>query len=77
MASCISIQSNGRISFLSVPVSECQSFILLEAGDWPGATVWVMPTPAEAAAAWSAGFAIPVVVFVIAAACRQLIKMFD
>ena len=77
MARCVNVSNNGTLRISSTPVENCQSFIILNAVEWPSLSIWTMPSAAEAAAAWGAGFTIPVVVFVIAAACRQIIKMFD
>ena len=77
MARCVDVANNGTLRLSSTPLERCRSYVITDATEWPGLGIWAMPSVAEATAAWSAGFMIPVAVFVIAAATRQILKMFD
>ncbi len=75
MAICASVDPvTSAITATGTPVGECMSLVVLEPHEWVVYSIWTMPTAEEIASAWSAGFTIPMICFVIAWGIGRLVN---
>ena len=76
MAYCAGVDGSGFVQLNTTPVAECSTLILLDASEWGGASVWVIPTAGELETAYAAGLLIPLTLYLVAYAAGSLISFF-
>jgi len=82
MAICAALDAAGVvIQQASIPLNQCTGFVLLDKADWTqyGLIQGLITIPAgsEFAAAWMAGFAVPMVAGLAAHCVQQIISIWN
>ncbi|HQA25361.1 MAG TPA: hypothetical protein PK893_04275 [Candidatus Competibacteraceae bacterium] len=67
--------ATSALIIVSTPVGECTGYVVLDVLDWPGASVWAMPTVEELSGYFFAGFSIPLSIFLFAWGVFALINV--
>ena len=82
MAICAALNASGQvIQQAATALNDCTGFVLLDKADWLQygmvQGLITIPSGAEFAALWAAGFVVPVTLGLIAYCVGQLVKFWD
>ena len=81
MAICVAVNSEGHLVQSVSSVESCTGHILLNVGEYQNITLQhtalAMPDGTDFAAAWGAGFILPMTVGLIAYCVAQIVKVWD
>lgn len=75
-AMCATVDAQNALIVNTTPISECAGLVVLSYEDWPGSSVWAMPTPGEMMSVWMAGFTVPMTLFLISWAIGMVVNSF-
>lgn len=75
-AMCATVDAQNALIVNTTPIGECTGLVVLAIEDWPGASVWTLPTNEEIALVWFAGFSVPITLYLIAWSLGQILSMF-
>lgn len=75
-AMCASVDAQNALIVNTTPVGECTGLVVLAIEDWPGASVWAMPSTDQMMSVWLAGFSVPMVLFLISWAIGRIVHIF-
>ncbi len=73
---CATVDAQNVLIVNTTPIGECVGLVVLSYEDWPGASVWAMPTADQMMSVWLAGFSVPMVLFLISWAIGRIIHIF-
>lgn len=73
---CATVDAQSALIVNTTPVGECTGLVVLSVEDWPGTSVWAMPTPDDMMTVWFAGFSVPMVLFLISWAIGRIVHVF-
>ena len=74
-AMCATIDVQNTLIVNTTPIGECAGLVVLSIEDWPGASVWALPTNEQIALVWFAGFSIPITLFLISWSLGAILSM--
>lgn len=75
-AQCVQIDSSNFLVASYIPLDQCTSYVLLDAADWGGSSIWAVPAVADVSAIWALAFSLPLIVYLMAWSCGVVINMF-
>lgn len=75
-AMCATLDAQNALIVNTTPIGECTGLVVLAIEDWPGASVWALPTTDEMMSVWLAGFSVPMVLFLISWAIGRIVHTF-
>lgn len=81
MAICTYLSAGQVMADLNTPPAQCLGYVLLDVTEYTGfptvADLFVIPDIATAGTLWMAGFATPMIAYLVAYSVGRLIKMWD
>lgn len=75
-AMCATVDAQNAVIVNTTPIGECAGLVVMNINDWPGASVWAMPTTDEMMLVWMAGFTVPMTLFLISWAIGMVVNFF-
>ncbi|MDS4071393.1 MAG: hypothetical protein RKO24_17410 [Candidatus Competibacter sp.] len=74
-AMCASVGVGDVLVVNATPVGQCETLIIMSASEWPGQSVYAVPTVQEAVEFWTVGFAVPMGIFLFSWGMGSVIRM--
>ena len=76
MSVCAQIDANNYLVLNATPVDQCTGYVVMSASDWATTSFTNIPASGDLAAAWGAGFILPLVIYLIAHSVASVVNVF-
>lgn len=74
-AVCASVGVDDTLVVNTTPVGECDTLVIMSASEWPGQSIYAIPSVQDAVDLWMVGFTVPMGLFLFSWGVGSVVRM--